>query len=294
MTSWTLADIPWDRFDPAKVDRDLVPIVKAASMVEYNADDYRQYLKRVFKDDEKVCRAIDGWSVEEVQHGRALAVWARLADPGFDFDSSFRLFRESFRVPVDVDHSVRGSRSGEMVARCMVETGTNSFYSALSDATDEPVLKEICRRIADDEYAHYCLFLSQMRRSLQTEDLTVGQRLRIAFGRIAEAEDEELATAYWAANRPREPFDRRANSVAYARESLKYYRSGHIGRMVEMVFRAIGLDPSGPLGWFAARAARLFIWYRSRFQPRLAVLRSGLAARLAPPGYGGRHTGAAG
>ena len=30
MGKWTLDDIPWDRFEPAKVDPDLVPIVKAA------------------------------------------------------------------------------------------------------------------------------------------------------------------------------------------------------------------------------------------------------------------------
>ncbi len=30
-----------------------------------------------------------------------------------------------------------------MMARCIVETGTSSYYSALKDATGEPVLRQI-------------------------------------------------------------------------------------------------------------------------------------------------------
>ena len=282
MGTWTLGDIPWDHFDASKVNPELVPVVKAASMVEFNADDYRQYLNNVFDGDEKVCRAIDQWSVEEVQHGRALGRWAELADPEFDFDRSFRRFVDNFNFPLEVTESVRGSRPGELVARCMVETGTSSFYSALADATEEPVLKEICLRIAEDEFAHYCLFHSYMRRNLKSENLSLLQRLRVAFDRVAETEDDELASAYWAANRPGEHFDRRSNSVAYARATLKYYKPKHIARGVEMIFGALGLYPSGPLGWAATRAVRTFIWYRGRFCPRLAVIASDLAAKRRP------------
>ena len=45
-----------------------------------------------------------------------------------------------------------------MIARCIVETGTSSYYTALHEAAAEPVLQEICRRIAADELRHYRLF----------------------------------------------------------------------------------------------------------------------------------------
>ena len=96
----------------------------------------------------------------------------------------------------------------------MVETGTNLFYSALADATDEPVLKNICRRITEDELAYYCMFHAYMCRYLKNENIGFFERFRIAFQRTEEAEDDELACAYWAANRPGERFDRRVNSVA--------------------------------------------------------------------------------
>ncbi len=272
MGAWTLGDIPWDHFDATKVNPELVPVVKAASMVEYNADHYRQYLNNVFDGDERTCRAIDQWSIEEVQHGRALGHWAELADPEFNFNRSFRRFVDKFNFPLEVTESVRGSRPGELVARCMVETGTSSFYSALADATEEPVLKEICIRIAEDEFAHYCLFHSYMLRYLNAENLSLLERLRVAFDRVVETEDDELASAYWAANGAGEHFDRRSNSIAYARATLKYYKPKHIARGVEMIFGALGLNPLGPLGWTATRAMRAFIWYRGPFRLWLSVI----------------------
>ncbi|MEE2661718.1 MAG: ferritin-like domain-containing protein [Pseudomonadota bacterium] len=269
MKTWTLTDIPWESFEKTKVDLDILLVVKAASVVEYNANDYRCYLNNVFKDDYRLCLAIDQWSIEEVQHGEALGRWAALADPSFDFKASFKRFVDNFEFPLDVSLSTRGSRTGELIARCMVETGTNSFYNALADATEEPVLKEICRRIAEDEYAHYCLFQSYMKRYLKKEDLTLFEKLRVAFSRIAETEDEELATAFWAANRPGEVFDRRSNSVSYALATLKYYQSKHVARGIEMIFGALNLNASGLLGWFAVRAAGAFIWYRGRLCPRI-------------------------
>jgi rubrerythrin len=277
MGTWSFNDIPWDEFDKSLVDPDIVPIVKAACVVEYNAGDYRQYLNNVLDDDRRTRAAIEQWSIEEIQHGSVLGKWAELADPMFDFAHSYKLFRTNFTFPLDVSRSVRGSRVGELIARCMVETGTSSFYSALADATEEPVLKEICKRIAEDEFAHYQMFYAHMRRYLKHEDLSLRDRLRVAFERIAEAGDDELATAYWAANRPHEPFDRRPNSVAYARGSLRYYRPSHIRRMIDMVFGALGLEPSGPLGWLATRVARAFIWYRGRFTPRAEILLSRLS-----------------
>lgn len=271
MGTWSLNDIPWHAFDASRVNPEIVPIVKAASMVEFNADDYRVYLQNVFHDDARVRTALQQWAVEEVQHGRALGEWARLADPGFDFDRCFERFVGNYTVPVHVSQSVRGSRVGELVARCMVETGTSSFYSALADASDEPVLKEICRRIAEDEIAHYYLFHSSLRRYLKSENLPLLERFRVALERAAETEDDELARAYWAANRSDEAFDRRSNSIAYANATLKYYRPQHIARAVDLIFGTLGLKPTGALGWLATRAVRVFFWYRGRFVPGLRV-----------------------
>ena len=51
MGNWTLQSIAWDRFDPSKVDPEILRNIKAAAMVERNGSDYAIYLSRVFADD---------------------------------------------------------------------------------------------------------------------------------------------------------------------------------------------------------------------------------------------------
>ena len=127
---WTLDDIAWERFDPGKVDQDLLMAVKAASVVEYNASDYVGYLKAVFPEDAALHATFEQWGREEAQHGMALGRWVKLADPDFDFDATFEAFREGYTPPhfEEADGSVRGSRRGELIARCVVESGTTSYY----------------------------------------------------------------------------------------------------------------------------------------------------------------------
>src|SRR5262249_24515511 len=137
---WTLDDISWDRFDREAVDPEIVRIVKAASLVELNGGAYADHLCRGFSDDPGFQSVARRWGAEEVQHGLALGRWAGLADPGFDLDQAFGRFQAGYRVDFGSAVSRRGSRAGEMVARCIVEVGTSSYYSALRDAAGEPVL----------------------------------------------------------------------------------------------------------------------------------------------------------
>ncbi len=173
MKHWRIDEMAWERFDPTAVDPDVVLLVKSAAMVERNGTDYAAYLCRVFRDDPAFCAASQNWAVEEVQHGDALGRWAMLADPTWNFAEAFARYRAGYKIPLESDFSVRGSRTGELIARCMVETGTSSYYTALADATREPVLQQICRQIAADEYRHFKLFYDHMRRYLGREHITV-------------------------------------------------------------------------------------------------------------------------
>ncbi|MBT6203185.1 MAG: ferritin-like domain-containing protein, partial [Rhodospirillaceae bacterium] len=146
MGNWTLDDINWGAFDVSKADLDTVRIIKAASLVESNGDLYGRYLANVFDGDELFVAAAWQWAREEVQHGEALAKWSTLADPGWNFDIARTRFCEGYQqVDMETASSVRGSRCAELIARCIVEVGTSSYYSALADSTDEPVLKQICK-----------------------------------------------------------------------------------------------------------------------------------------------------
>ena len=255
MAHWTLDDIPWTQFDAGKLDPDILRLVKAASLVEQNGGDYARYLHGVFAGDAAFQADAARWGDEEIQHGQALGRWSECADPNFDHAASCARFTAGFRVDLNAQSSLRGSRAGELVARCIVETGTSSYYTALAEATEEPVLKAICRKIAADELRHYKLFLTHLERYLASEGLAFWGRLGVALGRIRESEDDELAFAYHAANDAAGVYDRRRANRAYARRAYAVYRRHHVERGMAMVLKAVGLRPNGRLNRVATGIA---------------------------------------
>src|SRR5690242_17636663 len=227
---WTLDDVHWTLFDRSKAEPWMIAAIKSAALVELNAPDYVSYLKRVFSGaDPTTISAIEQWGREESQHGRALGRWAEMADPSFSLDEAFARFHANYKPPhfaASGNESVRGSRRGEMISRCVVESGTSSYYSAIRDATDEPLLKEIAGRIAADEFRHYKLFFETLQ-SQDEPELPFWRRLIVAVTRINESDDDELAYAYYCANvRPEEEATKPYTREYYAKASLA--RSGRI------------------------------------------------------------------
>lgn len=261
---WTLDDIDWARLDPATVSADLLAAVKTAALVEANSADYVEYLHQVFHDDETFCQAATHWGDEEAQHGAALGRWAELVDPNFEFPLALARFRAAYRLPLDSADSVRGSRAGELLARCVVESGTCSYYAALRDASSEPVLRQICHHIAQDEAQHYRLFQTHYRRY---PTLPRWRRLQVALGRVVETGDDELGQAWYCAN-----VGGRADAPAYARAACagryqnivtSLYAERHVRTAVHMIALAVGARPGsrtarwcGSLGWWWLRRRR--------------------------------------
>lgn len=267
MKGWKLDDVAWERFDAGAVDRDLLAAVKAAALVEYNGRDYETYLHRVFAGDAAFRAAATAWAGEEVRHGEALARWARMADPAFDFDSCFVRFAAGYRLPLDASRSVRGSASGELIARCVVEAATSSFYGAMAAASREPVLKRLCELIAADEFRHYKLFHDTLKTYLEAEGVGRWRRTWIALGRVVESQDDELAYAYHCANGLPEPYDRRRCARAYARRAWGAYRRRDFDLGFRMILKAAGLAPRGWVGRQAGRAGwRLMRWRTARLK----------------------------
>ena len=266
MSRWELDDIDWKAFDSSRVDPDMVRIVKAAALVEYNGDLYGRYLANVFADDDDFVVAARTWAMEEVRHGVALGRWATMVDPQWDFEGARERFRSGYsQVDLSLEHSVRGSRFGELVARCIVEVGTSSYYTALAEVTSEPVLKEIFKKIAADEFRHYKLFYDHMKRYRAIDNPGLLTRVRVAATRIAESEDDELAYAYYVANDVPETYSRKACAAAYGSRALPHYRQKHVRLAVNMTTKAMGLKPKSRLAPLIAWVAcRLFDWRRRR------------------------------
>ena len=279
---WHPDEIDWTKFDPSKVEPWLLIAIKAAALVEFNAPDYVTYLKRVFRDGgPQILADIEQWGREESQHGKTLGRWAEMADPSFKLDEVFARFRKGYQPahfanPDEV--SVRGSRRGEMVARCVVESGTSSYYSAIKDVTDEPVLKEIAGRIAADEYRHYKLFYETLHQQDERE-LPFWKKLLIAAGRIAESDDDELSYAYYCATVPADqeaaiPYVRATYAKCGYNTMLRVYRRRHIRKLTQMVAKAVGADPHGTL----TKLAEALLWRVIRVRAGLSGAPKGAAA----------------
>lgn len=267
MTHWNLDSIPWDRFDRSRVNPQLLALARGACLVEFNADAYTDYLCRVFDDDAELQAQFRTWGEEEKQHGLALKKWVELADPDFDFERSLTLFRSAYQqVPDEGGDSVRGSKARELAARCIVETGTSSYYSALRDASEEPVLTEICRLIALDEVRHFKMFREPLDRKYGPEE-KLGRlpRFKVVAGRILETSDDELSFAYRAGNFPDEPIEP-TRSKEYSDDFMKrislLYRPEHYQMILSLAVKVVGIHISLRIRKLLAHAGYRLLRFR--------------------------------
>ena len=162
---WSLDDIPWHavRSDAVARNEALFYLVASASLMESATDLYTENLIEFFVDDKEVTSWLaHHWLPEELQHGRALRRYVEAAWPDFDWEPTYIRFIEEFRPLCDT--ALESARSLEMASRCVVETGTASYYTTLSRASPEPVLASLTRRIVEDEIRHYKYFYRFFRK----------------------------------------------------------------------------------------------------------------------------------
>ena len=196
---WDLNQVPFSDIDltAIKEQEDLFYMVTAASFVEIAADLYTDNLIRYFNDNADVVHWLENsWKPEEVRHGHVLRDYVRHVWPEFDWDRAYAEFFADYSRICTVD-AFEPSRSLEMVARCVVETGTSTFYQSLAAQTSEPVLTGIANRIRTDEINHYKHFYRYFRMYHAIEP---PGRLRILGAlkrRILEARNSDAECALW-------------------------------------------------------------------------------------------------
>jgi hypothetical protein len=107
--------------------------------------------------------------------------------------------------------------------------------------------------------------------------LSVWKKLLIAAGRITESDDDEVSYAYYCASVPTErqaeiPYVRRDYVRDASNTLLRVYRRHHIQKLTQMVAKAVGVNPQGPL----AKLAEALVW-------RMLRVRAGLSKAAAAP-----------
>jgi hypothetical protein len=210
---WSLADIPWHalRPDRASESEEFFFMVASASFMEATTELYTRNLIDLFAGEGEVSAWLDRrWLPEELQHGRALRRYIEAAWPEFDWDCAYRPFVEEFARFCRLD-DLETVRSLEMASRCVVETGTATYYTALSRASPEPVMAELARRIAEDEVRHYKYFYRFFREYRAAETTTGRSAVLAALWRrlrVTDGQDGFIAVKHvFAARHPGGHFD---------------------------------------------------------------------------------------
>lgn len=208
---WSLDDIPWHRIRPDAVaaNRAFFYLVASASFMESATDLYTENLVEYFAEDDEVTSWLaHSWLPEELQHGRALRRYVETAWPEFDWEPAYRGFVEEFRPYCDV--ALERVRSLELASRCVVETGTASYYTTLSRASPDPVLAIVARRIADDEVRHYKHFYRYFRSYRQVESPRRAQVVSALWRRLRMTGGDDsfvVLKHVYKARHPSTPFD---------------------------------------------------------------------------------------
>lgn len=157
---WRIDGIPYDKIDRSLIadDEFLFHTLAAASFTEILAELYSDNLIEHFKGNDEIEAWLrHTWRDEEVQHGQSLKKYVQTVWPDFNWEQAYAAFQVEYGA-LCTSEQLESDRALELVARCVVETGTASFYKALGNYTREPVLRQLVDHIRADEVAHYTHF----------------------------------------------------------------------------------------------------------------------------------------
>lgn len=204
---WSIEDLDFAQIalDRARADETLFYLACSASFIESGSHLYTSNLIDYFHGDDEVTAWLrQHWEPEELQHGRALESYVRRVWPEFDWDQAFAGFMAEYANYCKVE-LLAATRGLEMAARCVVETGTATYYGALSRATSEPVMRRLASLIARDEVNHYKHFYRFFRRYRGQEGLGRARVFATLGRRTMELKSEDADCAIRHIARQRAP-----------------------------------------------------------------------------------------
>lgn len=226
---WRLADIDFDGIDRSAISDDPLAfkIVCLASFIETGSDLYTDNLIEYFARDAEVSRWLrQSWQPEEVQHGNALREYATRVWPEVDWKAKFDEFFAAYSRTCTVS-DLEPAHALELAARCMVETGTSTLYSALHNYAREPVLKDLAARIFADEVRHYKHFYYHFRRYQHQERHSRWRIGRTLLNRLSATRTGDGYYAYrqlWDGGRSNDARDFEAEYRAFTRTFAAFVR----------------------------------------------------------------------
>ncbi|NPA03469.1 MAG: ferritin-like domain-containing protein [Epsilonproteobacteria bacterium] len=195
-----MQEIDYSLVKKEKVEGDdfLFKVVTTASFIEITSDVYKKNLSLFYQDNPKLLEWLEHtWEKEELQHGKALKKYVKVVWDKFDWEGGYEKFKNSY-LPLCTLEEFQPTKAKEMLARMVVETGTSTFYKALSryaKEKGEEVLAQIAQEISKEEVYHYEQFFKGFKYYNQQEQLPKNERIKVIYQRLkmVDSEDGRLA-----------------------------------------------------------------------------------------------------
>jgi hypothetical protein len=249
--SWSIDDVPYHALERARVKDNefFFHIVASAAFVELTSDVYTRNLCEFFRGEADVVDWLEhDWETDELQHGETLKRYVQTAWPDFNWDSAYGSFLSEFQGFCSVGRLAK-TPALEMAARCVVETGTATFYRGLADASPEPVLRTIAAAISTDEVRHYKHFYRFFLRYREREHLSRIAVARTLWTRMDEIDTEDAFYAFkhvYLASNPCAEFHQNVYSAFRAQVRPLVVRHFPHRMASKMLLKPLGL--SAPVG----------------------------------------------
>lgn len=264
--TWDIGEINWSAFRSGSVPSELMYVLKTTALVESRADMYAGYLLSVFAEKPDWHDRIRVWNLEERQHGQSLRRWCEASDLSFDFHSTYSMYIEAVQYHEENGSSVRGSIQDELVSRCTVEALASAYYAALHDATIEPLLRDVCSRLRQDEARHFSMFLTFLRETGPLQNPL--RAVYVSLKRMIELDDDQIMYAAFCidAGGYKWPSCRSKVKAKYFAQLLSTYKLRHTYNICGMLLKMFDLKQSGilhrglALAMFAMLRLRLIVY----------------------------------
>lgn len=245
--AWSLDRIPLESIDLRQVRgrEDLFYLTTAASFIESGSDLYTRNLIRYCADDAEVVDWLQNrWEKEEMRHGLALRAYVRHVWPEFDWERAYAAFFDDYSRQCTLDE-FEPTPGLEMAARCVIETGTATFYQALTEhAAAEPVLAGLASLIRADEIDHYKHFYRYFRNYHASQPPGRLPILTALGRRVLEARrgDSECALRHaFAVRRPEAASDKAAFQALNTRLGQQLKSHYPVAMAIKMLLKPLDL-----------------------------------------------------
>ena len=218
-----------------------------ASFVETGSDLYTHNLVEQFHDDAEVSGWLSNhWEPEELQHGRALRAFVQHVWPELDWQPAFDAFFADYSRNC-TSEELEPTRCLEMAARCVVEMGTATYYRAIHDFSDEPVLERLVGFIQRDEVRHYKHFYRYFNKYNELDHHNRAAVFGALARRLAEILQSDAECGLWHAYHARHPGasrDGREFDRALARTKALVGRHYPAPMATKMFLKPLALPPA--------------------------------------------------